>query len=77
MTLRVPADEQIRRARETDVSERCPPDKPGKAERLETPANPHNPKIFPKISFMISSVPPPIGPSLVSLAARSTSYSFM
>src|SRR3712207_8141845 len=24
--------------------------------------SPYNPRIFPKISFMISSVPPPIGP---------------
>jgi hypothetical protein len=41
------------------------------------PANPYSPSCFPRISFMISSVPPPIGPRRVSRAARSTSYSFM
>ncbi len=75
---RVPADEQIRRAREeTDVSEKCPSDAAAEAETQETPANPQSPRIFPKISFMISSVPPPIGPSRVSRTARSISYSFM
>ena len=33
----------------------------------------HSPSVFPRISFMISSVPPPIGPSRASRAARSRS----
>jgi len=74
---RIPADGQIRRARETDVSEKCPPDTSAEDEEAETPANPYSPSSFPKISFMISSVPPPIGPSRVSRTARSISYSFM
>lgn len=72
---RVPADEQIRRAR--DVSEKCPPNAETEAADTESPANDYNPRIFPKISFMISSVPPPMGPSRVSRTARSISYSFM
>ena len=72
---RVPADEQIRRAR--DVSEKCPSDAAAEADDHENPANPQRPRIFPRISFMISSVPPPIGPNRVSRAARSISYSFM
>jgi hypothetical protein len=71
----VPADEQIRRAR--DVSVLCPPDAESDAAATETPANPQSPIVFPRISFMISSVPPPMGPSLVSRAARSIPYSFM
>jgi integrase len=74
---RIPAEEQIRRARETDVSEKCPPDETADEAGEETPSTAYNPRIFPKISFMISSVPPPIGPSLVSRTARSISYSFM
>lgn len=73
----VPADEQIRRARETDVSEKCPPAEASDLADQETPATVYKPRIFPKISFMISSVPPPIGPSLVSRTTRSISYSFM
>ncbi len=33
----------------------------------------HSPIVFPRISFMISSVPPPIGPSRASRAARARS----
>jgi hypothetical protein len=33
----------------------------------------HSPSVFPRISFMISSVPPPIGPSRASRAARERS----
>ena len=33
----------------------------------------HSPSVFPRISFMISSVPPPIGPSRASRAARARS----
>lgn len=74
---RIPADEQIRRVRESDVSEKCPTAETAEPADKETPATNYSPKIFPRISFMISSVPPPIGPSLVSRTARSTSYSFM
>ena len=35
------------------------------------------PRERPRTSFMISSVPPPIGPSRASRAARSMSYSTM
>jgi integrase len=71
---RIPAEEQIRKAREEVVSELCPP--PTEADP-ETPANTYNPSCFPRISFMISSVPPPIGPRRASRAARSIPYSFM
>src|SRR4051794_2986266 len=37
----------------------------------------HSPSCFPRISFMISSVPPPIGPRRASRTARSTPYSRM
>ena len=37
----------------------------------------YSPSCLPRISLMISSVPPPIGPRRVSRAARSISYSFM
>lgn len=74
---RVPADEQIRRVRETEVSAKCPRAETTAAADNETPADAYSPKIFPKISFMISSVPPPIGPSRVSRAMRSIPYSFM
>jgi hypothetical protein len=73
-TDRILADEQIRRARDEAVSVSCPPEH--RADD-ETPANTYSPNCFPKISFMISSVPPPIGPRRVSRAARSIPYSFM
>jgi hypothetical protein len=37
----------------------------------------HNPIVLPMISFMISSVPPPIGPRRASRTARSMPYSRM
>jgi integrase len=75
---RVPAEEQIRRARESlDVSVLCPSDPNGAVEDQETPANPYNPSCLPRISFMISSVPPPIGPRRASRTARSMPYSRM
>ena len=74
---RIPPDEQIRRARETDVSEKCPPTETADAADTETPADDYKPRVFPRISFMISSVPPPMGPSRVSRTTRSISYSFM
>jgi len=40
-------------------------------------ASSYSPSCFPKISFITSSVPPPIGPRRVSRTARSISYSFM
>src|SRR5438067_1013870 len=50
---RIPADVQIRRAREEtqDVSALCPPEAPPNPEEHETPANPHSPYDFPRISF--------------------------
>jgi hypothetical protein len=70
---RVSAEDQIAQARR-DVSESCPPDAD---EEQEGPANPYNPINFPKISFITSSVPPPIGPRRASRTARSMPYSFM
>ena len=40
-------------------------------------AEPYRPSCLPRISFITSSVPPPIGPRRVSRTARSISYSFM
>jgi hypothetical protein len=73
---RVSAEEEIRRARE-HVSELCPFDPNDENQQQEIPANPHKPNDLPRISFMISSVPPPIGPRRASRAARSMPYSFM
>src|SRR3954452_16305067 len=51
---------------------------PGRARGRGAERHPaQSPNCFPRISFMISSVPPPIGPSLASRAARSIPYSFM
>ncbi len=44
--------------------------------RRSSPTN-YSPSCLPRISFMISSVPPPIGPRRMSRATRSISYSFM
>jgi integrase len=75
---RVSAEEQIDRARERlDVSVLCPSGPDEAAEAQETPANPYNPICLPRISFMISSVPPPIGPRRASRTARSIPYSRM
>ena len=46
-------------------------------EAQETPANPYNPISLPRISFITSSVPPPIGPRRASRTARSMPYSRM
>jgi len=73
---RVSAEDQITQARR-DVSGLCPP-VPGKAEKSqENPGNPYSPICLPRISFMISSVPPPIGPKRASRTARSMPYSRM
>ncbi len=71
---RVSAEDQIEQARR-DVSESCPPATEGESEAPEIPANAHGPIVLPMISFMISSVPPPIGPRRASRTARSMPYS--
>jgi integrase len=76
ITERVSAEDQIVQARR-DVSETCPPDADEGGEEQETPANPYSPIVLPTISFMISSVPPPIGPRRASRTARSMPYSRM
>ncbi len=74
----VSAEEQIRRARESvDVSVLCPPGPDQVDETQKIPANTYSPICLPRISFMISSVPPPIGPSRASRTARSIPYSRM
>jgi hypothetical protein len=73
---RLSAEEQIEQARR-DVSVLCPPDSDEDQKPQKTPANPHNPICLPRISFMISSVPPPIGPRRASRTARSMPYSRM
>jgi integrase len=73
---RVSAEDQIIQARR-DVSGLCPPRSDEAEEPQETPANPYNPINLPRISFMISSVPPPIGPRRASRTARSMPYSRM
>jgi hypothetical protein len=70
------SEDQISQARR-DVSGLCPPGPDDGEEGQETPANPYNPSCFPRISFMISSVPPPIGPRRASRTARSMPYSRM
>jgi len=61
----------------SDVSESCPPDEDDGEEKQESPANPYNPINLPRISFITSSVPPPIGPRRASRTARSMPYSRM
>jgi integrase len=73
---RVSAEDQIVQARR-DVSGLCPPNSDEGEKPQETPANPYNPICLPRISFMISSVPPPIGPRRASRTARSMPYSRM
>jgi hypothetical protein len=75
-TERVSAEDRIEQARR-DVSESCPSTPEGESGPHRTPANPHNPIVLPTISFMISSVPPPIGPRRASRTARSMPYSRM
>jgi integrase len=85
---RVSAEDQIAQAR-GDVSELCPsrpastrgtarqsrdfPHASGEKAAIE----PYSPISLPRISFMISSVPPPIGPRRASRTARSMPYSRM
>lgn len=73
---RVSAEDQIAQAR-GDVSGLCPPVSSKAEKSQETPANPYNPINFPRISFITSSVPPPIGPRRASRTARSMPYSRM
>lgn len=73
---RVSAEDQIAQARSV-VSGSCPPDADNGEEEQETPANHYNPISLPRISFMTSSVPPPMGPRRASRTARSMPYSFM
>jgi hypothetical protein len=78
VTDRLSAEEQIRRARKSlNVSVLCPSGPDEATEDQETPANPQSPICLPRISFMISSVPPPIGPRRASRTARSIPYSRM
>jgi integrase len=74
---RVSAEDQILAAREADVSVLCPPSREEGVEPAKTPANRYSPICLPRISFMISSVPPPIGPRRASRTARSIPYSRM
>jgi hypothetical protein len=60
-------------SRSSTCSTRSAPLSRGRCGRL--PA--YSPSCFPRISFITSSVPPPIGPRRVSRTARSISYSFM
>ena len=53
------------------------PGGPVDVRRPRAGAAPQRPRPRPRISFMISSVPPPIGPRRASRRARSTSYSRM
>jgi hypothetical protein len=73
---RVSAEDQIIRARH-DVSGLCPPRSDEAGEPQEIPAKPYNPISLPRISFITSSVPPPIGPRRASRTARSMPYSRM
>jgi integrase len=73
---RVSAEDQIAQARR-DVSGSCPPSADDGEEAQEIPAKPYNPISLPRISFMTSSVPPPIGPRRASRTARSMPYSRM
>jgi integrase len=73
---RVSAEDRIAQARR-DVSGLCPPRSDDPQEPQKTPAQPYNPINLPRISFMISSVPPPIGPRRASRTALSMPYSFM
>jgi integrase len=73
---RVSAENQIAQARR-DVSVLCPPGTEAGEKGHKAPANTYSPSCLPRISFMISSVPPPIGPRRASRTARSTPYSRM
>jgi hypothetical protein len=85
---RVSAEDRIAQARR-DVSGLCPPGSTGTqdparrsqdfphASGEKAAIEPYNPICLPRISFMISSVPPPIGPRRASRTARSMPYSRM
>ena len=85
---RVSAEDRIAQARR-DVSGLCPPgplDAQGTVPQLpdfphasgeKAAFEPYNPINFPRISFITSSVPPPIGPRRASRTARSMPYSRM
>ncbi len=73
---RMSAEDQIAQARR-DVSGLCPPRLDEAQEQQKTPADPYNPISLPRISFITSSVPPPIGPRRASRTARSMPYSRM
>ncbi len=73
---RVSAEDQIAQAR-CDVSGLCPPGSDKVDEQHKSPANSYNPINLPRISFITSSVPPPIGPRRASRTARSIPYSRM
>jgi integrase len=76
LSERVSAEDQIAQARR-EVSESCPPGSGAAQRSCEIPGNPHNPISLPRISFITSSVPPPIGPRRASRTARSMPYSRM
>jgi integrase len=76
LSERVSAEDQIAQAR-SDVSESCPPRSEAAQKSCEIPGNHHNPISLPRISFITSSVPPPIGPRRASRTARSMPYSRM
>jgi integrase len=61
---RISAEDRIRRAR--DVSVLCPPDQMEDPETPKASANSYSPSCLPRISFITSSVPPPIGPRRAS-----------
>jgi integrase len=85
---RVSAEDQIAQARR-DVSGLCPPRSTGTrgtagklsgfphASGEKAAIAPYNPINLPRISFITSSVPPPIGPRRASRTARSIPYSRM
>jgi hypothetical protein len=74
---RVSAEAEIQRARESDLSVLCLPGPGDPSDASEIAANDYVPSCLPRISFIISSVPPPIGPRRESRTARSIPYSRM
>lgn len=85
---RVSAEDRIAQARR-DVSGLCPSGSTGAQDTAhrsqdfpaystgKVDSGDYNPICLPRISFMISSVPPPIGPRRASRTARSMPYSRM
>jgi len=76
LSERVSVEDRIAQAWR-DVSESCPPGSDGAQDQPKSPANSHNPISLPRISFITSSVPPPMGPRRASRTARSMPYSLM